>query len=302
MTENPPEMDKILEDLVGRPFDIVRPAAQLVPFVFASPHSGSVYPRALVGASRLSPAGLRRSEDAFVEELFAAAVDCGAPMIAARFPRVYLDVNRAPAELDPEMFEGKLDLATEPASPRVSAGLGVIPRVVRDGAEIYRHKLAPREAEFRLANFYAPYHTALSHLIQETLARFGAAVVIDCHSMPSAAAVPDIVFGDRYGMAASPLLVRHAEACFEAQGFSSGRNIPYAGGYTTLLHGRPARGIHALQIELNRALYMDEENVTRKSGFEEIRVRLTACLRALTAMDAAFLSGPRRREIPWAAE
>lgn len=294
--------DILLDELRAQPFRLTQPAVQRVPFVFASPHSGSVYPHSLVAMSRLSPLTLRRSEDAYVDELFSVAAECDAPMIAARFPRAYLDVNRSPAEIDADMFDGALAVATDPASPRVNAGLGVIPRVVRDGAEIYRHKLPPQEAEDRLAHFYRPYHAGLALLVKETVARFGAAVVIDCHSMPSAAAIPDIVLGDRYGMSAAPLLMRHAERCFEQQRFACVRNIPYAGGYTTMLHGQPARGVHALQIEINRALYLNEDRIERGPRFNQIQAKIGACMQSLCAIDMAFLKPSERRETPWAAE
>src|SRR5262249_47220501 len=135
------------------------------------------------------------------------------------FPRAFLDVNRAPDEIDPGMFEGPLNVVFDAPSSRVSAGLGVIPRIVRDGAEIYRARLRAEEAEERLRHLYHPYHSALGELVEETLALFGKAVVIDCHSMPSAAAVPDIVLGDRYGAASAPALTRHAELCFQLQRF-----------------------------------------------------------------------------------
>jgi N-formylglutamate deformylase len=282
-----------LAALYAEPFRILRPFRQTVPFVFASPHSGRSYPENFVAASRLGATALRRSEDAFVDELFCGAVALGAPMIAARFPRAYLDANRAAAELDSAMFEGPLPVAVDVPSPRVSAGLGVIPRVVRDGAEIYRGKLAPKEAEDRLTRLYRPYHAALAELIAETHEHFGVAVLIDCHSMPSAAAIPDIVLGDRYGMAAAPLVTRAAELAFESQGFSHARNAPYAGGYTTHLHGRRDRDVHAIQIEINRALYLDEERIARGPRFEQIHSRLTEALTRLVAIEPALLT--RRR-------
>jgi N-formylglutamate amidohydrolase len=294
--------DALLDELRSQPYRLVRPAVQRVPFVFASPHSGRLYPPSFAAMSRLSPTGLRRSEDAFVDELFATVVAFGAPLIAARFPRAYIDVNRSETEIDAAMFDGALSVPVDPASPRVGAGLGVIPRVVRDGAEIYRHRLQPQEAEDRLAHFYRPYHAALANLIAQTLARFGTAVVVDCHSMPSAAAVPDIVLGDRYGMSASPRLVGHAERCLEVRGFAFARNVPYAGGYTTLLHGRPARDVHALQIEINRALYLDEERIARGPRFDDIRARIGAALHDLVAIDPALLKSARPRGMPWAAE
>jgi N-formylglutamate amidohydrolase len=279
-----------LAALYAEPFRILRPFRQTVPFVFASPHSGRTYPASFVAMSRLSATSLRRSEDAFVDELFCGAVALGAPMIAARFPRAYLDVNRAPAEIDSAMFDGALPVPVDMPSPRVTAGLGVIPRIVRDGAEIYRFKLKPHDAEERLARLYRPYHAALAELIEATRAQFGVAVLIDCHSMPSAAAIPDIVLGDRYGMAAAPLVTRAAEIAFEAQGFSHARNAPYAGGYTTHLHGRRDRDVHALQVEINRALYLDEERIARGPRYEQVHARLTEAITRLTATPPALLA------------
>jgi N-formylglutamate deformylase len=287
--------DASLAALYADPFRIHRPARQTVPFVFASPHSGRAYPQSFLAMSRLGPTALRRSEDAFVEELFCGAVALGAPLLAARFPRAFLDANRAPSELDAAMFDGHLPVAVDAPSPRVTAGLGVIPRIVRDSAEIYRAKISPLDAEERLARLYRPYHAALAQLIAETREIFGVAVVIDCHSMPSAAAIPDIVFGDRYGMAAAPLLTHAAEMAFEKQGFSHARNSPYAGGYTTILHGRRDRDVHALQVEINRALYLDEEKIERGSGFGAVYHRLTAAITRLVAIEPSLLARNRPR-------
>ncbi len=280
----------MLAELARAPFRIARPPNQSAPFVVSSPHSGRTYPKDFLVQSRLAFDVLRRSEDAFVEELFSPVVALGAPLIAAAFPRAYIDVNRAPTEFDAGMFEGPLPFAVDAASPRVHAGLGVIPRIVREGSEIYSRKLAGSEAVARFSMFYQPYHAALTRLIEETATRFGLAIIIDCHSMPSAAAVPDIVLGDRYGVSASSFLVRTAEDAFERQGFSVARNVPYAGGYTTQLHGRPGRNRHALQIEINRALYMDEETVRPNALFPAVRTRLEAALGELLAVDPARLS------------
>lgn len=289
--------DPVLDRLIRAPFHVHRPGAVRVPFVFSSPHSGRAYPAGFVAQSRLSFDALRRSEDAFVDELFASVLDDGAPLIAAAFPRAYCDVNRAPSEFDAGMFEGPLPFPVDAASPRVHAGLGVIPRVVREGAEIYRRKLAASDAAERMAHLYRPYHGALDDLAREAEAQFGVAVVVDCHSMPSASAAPDIVLGDRYGVSASPLLIRAAETAFLRQGFSVARNVPYAGGYTTQLHGRPGRGRHALQIEINRTLYLDEETIRPTQGYRMLQQRLAASLRALLAFDPAAL-----RRWPHAAE
>lgn len=281
--------DPALEGLLARPFDLIVPQRQRVPFVFASPHSGRVYPGSFAAASRLTGIGLRRSEDAFVDRLFASAIDLGAPMIAARFPRAYLDANRAPGELDPAMFEDALMAPVDPPGVRVNAGLGVIPRIVRDGAEIYRAKLPARDAEIRLSRLYRPYHAALSKLLEETRAHFGCAVLIDCHSMPSAAAIPDAVLGDRYGMAASHALMRNAEHDFERRGFTVARNTPYAGGYSTHIYGRPMLGHHALQIEINRALYLDEERIEPNARFADVAHRIGEALHDLTAIEPSLL-------------
>jgi len=289
--------DLSLAALYAEPFRIFRPFRQTVPFVFASPHSGRAYPTSFVTASRLNAVSLRRSEDAFVDELFCGAVAMGAPMIAARFPRAFLDVNRAPAEIDTGMFEGALGIVVDAPSPRVTAGLGVIPRIVRDGAEIYRGKLKAADAEERLHRLYRPYHAALARLIEETRAIFGVAVLVDCHSMPSAAAIPDVVFGDRYGMAAAPTVSRAAELAFEAQGFSHARNAPYAGGYTTHIHGRRDRDVHALQVEINRALYLDEERIARGPRFETVHARVNEAIARLVAIEPASLVRTRRHNL-----
>jgi N-formylglutamate amidohydrolase len=281
-------------------FRLDRPARQGVPFVFASPHSGRLYPPSLVRRSRLDAVTLRRSEDAFVDELFAGVVGLGAPLLAAQFPRAFLDVNRGIAELDAAMFETPLAVPVDAPSPRVAAGLGVIPRIVRDGAEIYWGKLDSEEADDRLTRLYRPYHDALAGLMTETRARFGVAVLIDCHSMPSALSVPDIVLGDRYGASAAAGLTARAEQALVREGFSVARNTPYAGGHTTVLHGKPASGHHALQIEINRALYLDEERIAKKASFESLRARLGRAMQHVTAIPVVQLGAQMDR--PEAAE
>ena len=281
-------------------FRLDRPALQAVPFLFASPHSGRCYPAGFLEKTRLDPTTLRRSEDAFVDELFAGVVGLGAPLLAAQFPRAYLDVNRSSAELDTAMFDAPLGLPVDAPSPRVAAGLGVIPRIVRDGAEIYRGKLGAREADWRIKQLYQPYHRALADLMEEIHGRFGLAVLIDCHSMPSALSVPDVVLGDRYGASAAPVLTARAEAAFSREGFSVARNTPYAGGHSTVVHGKVASGFHALQVEVNRALYLDEEKIVKKPVFEAVRERVTRALKTLVAMPLSQLGRPD--SLPEAAE
>lgn len=292
--------DGVLEALHRAPFQVRRPESQAVPFVFASPHSGRLYPGDFIASSRLSALSLRRSEDAFVDELFAPVVANGAPLIAATFPRAFVDANRSPTEIDSTMFEGELDVTVDSVSPRVTAGLGVIPRIVRDGAEIYRCKLPAAEAQMRLNRLYKPYHDALAQLVDATRAQFGVCVVIDCHSMPTAAAAPDVVLGDRYGLSAVSALTRAAESAFERYRFTVTRNAPYAGGYTTHLYARRSQGVHALQIEVNRALYLDEDRIVKNANFERVQARITAALTTLTAIDPAILVP--QRPAAWAAE
>lgn len=295
--------DLAIAALEANPFVIARPLRQAIPFVFASPHSGRVYPPSFVAASRLTGLGLRRSEDAFVDDLFIpSALALGAPSIAARFPRAYLDVNRAPGELDRAMFNGDLPLPVDTPGARVQAGLGVIPRIVRDGQEIYRDKLDVPDAVARLSQLYRPYHNALLKLVEETHRSFGMAVIIDCHSMPSAAAAPDVILGDRYGIAAASALTQRAQQAFELRAFTVARNVPYAGGFTTQLYGRPSRGVHALQIEINRALYLDEERIVPGSRFEDVQARIAEALSFLTALAGDRLRPAGRHALPWAAE
>jgi len=264
-----------------------RPVAHLLPLVLASPHSGCDYPSAFVAASRLDPLTLRRSEDSFVDEIFAAAPDLGAPLIAASFPRAYLDVNREPYELDPTMFSDALPNYVNARSPRVRMGLGTIARVVASGEEIYSRKLSFAEAERRIDALYQPYHTALRGLVDDTEAQFGGCLLIDCHSMPSAAGAtdgrdaPDIVLGDCHGASCGDRIVDAARRFLGERGFAVALNAPYAGGFTTGHYGHPRRGRHALQIELNRGLYMDERSYRRKPAFAQLAEEMAALIERL---------------------
>jgi N-formylglutamate deformylase len=264
--------DPAMYALAAEPIQIFVPEPQSAPFIFASPHSGRFYPPSFARATRLDPVTLRKSEDAFVDELFSGVTRLGVPLIAARFPRAFVDVNRAPSELDPAMFDAPVDSRVGPRTPRVAAGLGVIPRVVRDGVEIYGARLPAREAAFRLERFYRPYHTALAKLVADARAQFGVAIVVDCHSMPPPAKGHDIVLGDCYGEAASHTLIAQIQKLLGELGFSVARNAPYAGGYTTHLYARRTQGVHALQIEVSRALYLDEERIVKAAGFARVNI------------------------------
>lgn len=282
------------------PFTIETPhqaGAPVTPLVVASPHSGRCYPAHFVEASPLDALALRRSEDAFMDRLAAGATDHGAPLIAARFPRAYLDVNREAWELDPRMFEGPLPTWCNTRSVKVASGLGTIARVVADGEPIYRDKLSFAEAEQRVESLYRPYHDALASLLDERRKAFGCAVLIDCHSMPSAGSRSrgsrsgqsgsrraDVVLGDRYGAACAGILSAVAGDVFREAGLSVARNMPYAGGYCTAHYGRPGQGRHALQIEINRALYMDEESLTPLAHFDAVKDLMTEVFARIAAL------------------
>lgn len=275
------------------PYLLTRPARQMVPLVFASPHSGRAYPADFIAAARLDPLSLRRSEDGFVEELFAAAPEHGAPLLAATFPRVFCDVNREPWELDPGMFDGPLPAWVNTASPRVGAGLGTIARVVATGEPVYRRKLTFVEAEDRIRRHWQPYHAALAALIAETRAEFGRCLLVDCHSMPShpaqAANPPDFVLGDAHGTACAPRITRLVEEVLQGLGYRVRRNDPYAGGYVTRHYGRPREGVHALQIEIARPLYMDEARIERLPRMRTLQQDLTRLVSRLAAAEWRLL-------------
>ncbi len=268
------------------PFRIVRPAEQTAPVVFTSPHSGREYPRDFLDAARLDAMSLRRSEDCFVDELFAGATQAGAPLLAATFARAYCDPNREPWELDPAMFTGSLPAWVNTTSARVGAGLGTLARVVATGEAIYRRKLPFEEAEHRVHAYWQPYHEALQSLLDSTRARFGACILIDCHSMPAQSGAgrghPDIVLGDAHGTACSPRIIRAAETLLSDMGLQVRRNDPYAGGYITRNYGRPREHVHALQIEVARALYMDEARLQRAAGFSALQRTLASFATAIT--------------------
>ena len=248
------------------------PDAVSSPLVFASPHSGRCYAPELTRQTRVAEPILRRSEDAYVDEIFADAPRFGAPLIKALFPRVFLDVNRERSELDPAMFDPPAALAPAAPSARAAAGLGVVPRLAADGRPLYAGPVSGEEASRRLSAYYDPYHAGLRSALSAARDRFGRAVLIDCHSMPSASARgADIVLGDRYGAACSRATIAHAEAGLRDLGFAVVRNRPYAGAYTTEHYGKPHLGVEALQVEINRGLYMDELHVAPHRGLAALR-------------------------------
>ncbi len=277
------------------PLLVHHPLRQTVPVVFASAHSGRAYPPEFLAAARLDPLGLRRSEDGFVDRLFAAAPAHGAPLLLARFPRAFCDANREAWELDPAMFADPLPGFVNTTSPRVGAGLGTIPRVVASGEAIYRARLPFAEAERRVRRCWQPYHDTLAALIEATRAQFGACLLIDCHSMPSpvgsgAAAGPDMVLGDAHGTACAPAVTRFVEQTLRDLGYLVRRNDPYAGGYVTRHYGRPREGVHVLQLEVARSLYMNEARIEPLLRLDLVAEDLTRLIERLTAAATTLLA------------
>lgn len=281
------------------PFRLTMPHDRTTSVVFASPHSGRNYPQSFLSQTILDATEIRSSEDAFVDVLFAAAPLFGAPFLTATAPRAYLDLNRSPDELDPALIE---KLRAKAINPRVSSGLGVIPRVVANGQAIYSGKLTRAEADRRLRNVWHPYHQKLQTLLGESIAIFEQAILVDCHSMPheaidainSSGARPDVVLGDRFGAAAGAAIVDQIEAVFSAAGLVVARNSPFAGAYTAQYYGRPSRGQHVVQIEIDRSLYMDEVAIEPNDNFDQ--------LKSVISQVVAEISAIGRQNLPLAAE
>lgn len=258
------------------PFEALEPAECRGPVLFNSPHSGRVYPQEFLLTSRLDLATLRRSEDSFVDDLIIGLVARGHPVMRAHFPRCYVDVNREPYELDPRMFEGRLPSFANTRSMRVAGGLGTVARVVGDAQEIYDQRMSVSEALRRIDGLYKPYHRTLRRLFMRLHRDFGAALLIDCHSMPSTTGArderprADLVLGDRYGTSCVPIIAETIEQTMHGFGYLVSRNKPYAGGFITEHYGNPATGLHAIQLEVNRALYMDERHYERSPSFARL--------------------------------
>ena len=265
-----------VQDEFAPSFEVIEPAECRAPILFNSPHSGRVYPRSFLLASRLDLATLRRSEDSFVDDLIAGVVERGHPLMRAHFPRCYVDVNREPSELDPRMFEGRLPSFANTRSMRVAGGLGTVARVVGDAQEIYDQRMSVTEALHRIDTLYKPYHRTLRRLFTRLHRDFGAAILVDCHSMPSTTGGrddrprADLVIGDRYGTSCVGVVAETLEQTLHGFGYAVSRNKPYAGGFITEHYGNPATGLHAIQLEINRALYMDERRYERSASFDRL--------------------------------
>jgi len=295
--------EEVIDAELTPPFSVCEPAQLTAPFVFNSPHSGRTYPASFLQASRLDPLTLRKSEDAYVDDLFMPVVGLGAPLMRAHFPRAYLDVNREPYELDPTLIAGELPHYANTQTVRVIGGLGTIARVVTDQEEIYREPLRLEAALYRIKRLYEPYHMRLQELVGRCRQTFGFTILVDCHSMPSYPSGehpknrPDFVLGDRFGASCGPELTRFVMSQLRAMGYAVAKNKPYAGGYITEHYGQPARGLYALQIEVNRALYLDEATFQLSSGYAALRKDLETLAKVVFEMSPELVQVPR-----WAAE
>lgn len=282
------------------PYTLTEPSTQTTPVVFSSPHSGRHYPDAFLNASLLDARAIRSSEDAFVEELWSCAPLHGAPLIAATMPRAFIDLNRNCDELDPAVIEGVRHVAH---NPRISSGLGVIPRVVAGGRAIVSGKMPRSAAEERIELWWRPYHARLGQLVEGTIARFGTALVIDCHSMPreavenhfsAAGRRPDVVLGDRFGSSADGRLVEMVESLLAAEGLRVLRNMPFAGAYITQTYGNPTRNRHVIQIEVDRGLYMNERTLRKSDDYPAFQMLIDRVAAGIAAGASDFAGGERR--------
>lgn len=279
--------------MVHAAYKLIMPDVRSTSVVFASPHSGRAYAKSFLDRSVLDMRSIRSSEDAFVDQLFAAAPMHGAPLLAATVPRAYVDLNRSADELDPALIEG---VRKGGHNPRVTSGLGVVPRVVANGQSIYPGKLTRADADDRLKRIWAPYHGCLQQLLSHAHAQFGEAILVDCHSMPHEAIEsisvgqgrrPDIVLGDRFGAAAGREVVERVEAAFAAVGLSVTRNAPFAGAYTTQRYGRPSRDQHVIQVEIDRSLYMNERTIEPNANFDHFCQLISGVIAEIAGIGAA---------------
>jgi len=296
----------VMDSNAPPPYLLRAPERNSSPFIFAAPHSGRYYPPDFRARSVLDTSGLQRSEDAFVDHLFEDVTKIGGALLVATHARSYLDLNRAANELDTTMFTPRLPPQKLNNSHRVKVGLGLIPRIIAEGVPIYKGPLPAREAAKRVDTVHTPYHRKLAQLLTDRLSQFGVAYLIDCHSMPSenrnrqfSKRGPDIVLGDSWGGACERELTSQAEQIFIDAGFRVRRNIPYSGGYSTVHYGNPAQNVHALQIEVNRAIYMDEARQTPLSDFQLVKDSLHSVCKILLERTQQRLN---LQTIPLAAE
>ena len=272
-----------------RQHTIVEPSTLTSGVVFALPHSGRDYGVSFLNQSILDKISIRSSEDAFLDQLIDGIEKYGAPKIIANAPRAFIDLNRSTDELDPALISG---IKNNIRSPRISSGLGVIPRVVSHGKEIYRGKLSLEQAQSRIEYYWKPYHKDLSNLLKRAQSIYGQSLLIDMHSMPHEAVstqssfikAPEIVVGDRFGMSSDPEFTNLIVSILKQHGFRVAKNTPFAGAFITKHHGKIKERTHAIQLEIDRSLYMDEERILPNSGFEKLKSQLFPALIQISSL------------------
>lgn len=267
------------------PFTITEPAFPPAPFAVDSPHSGRRYPSDFNFSCPLP--FLRQTEDFLVDQLIAGAADAGAAVLQAEFPRSYIDVNRAEDDLDPAVLATPWPTELAPQE-RTLLGLGLVRRLCKSGVPMYQAALPVAEVQRRINDFYKPYHTALEMLMNKCIGLFGVGYLLNIHSMPSRSGDaprrrPDIVLGDRQGTSCDPYFTRQVRNLLQDLGFSVALNEPYKGMEIVRRHGQPHNGRHALQIEINRRLYMDEEAMEPHEGFARLQKDLAEFFHLMAA-------------------
>ena len=280
-------MNNVFTDI--RQHTIVEPSTLTSGVVFALPHSGRDYGVSFLNQSILDKISIRSSEDAFLDQLIDGIEKYGAPKIIANAPRAFIDLNRSTDELDPALISG---IKNNIRSPRISSGLGVIPRVVSHGREIYRGKLSLEQAQSRIEYYWKPYHKDLSNLLKRAWSIYGQSLLIDMHSMPHEAVstqssfikAPEIVVGDRFGMSSDPEFTNLVVSILKQHGFRVAKNTPFAGAFITKHHGKIKDRTHAIQLEIDRSLYMDEERILPNSGFEKLKSQLFPALIQISSL------------------
>ena len=280
-------MNNVFTDI--RQHTIVEPSTLTSGVVFALPHSGRDYGVSFLNQSILDKISIRSSEDAFLDQLIDGIEKYGAPKIIANAPRAFIDLNRSTDELDPALISG---IKNNIGNPRISSGLGVIPRVVSHGKEIYRGKLSLEQAQSRIEYYWKPYHKDLSNLLKRAQSIYGQSLLIDMHSMPHEAVstqssfvkAPEIVVGDRFGMSSDPEFTNLTVSILKQHGFRVAKNTPFAGAFITKHHGKIKEKSHAIQLEIDRSLYMDEEQISPNSGFEKLQSRLFPALVQISSL------------------
>ena len=280
-------MNNVFTDI--RQHTIVEPSTLTSGVVFALPHSGRDYGVSFLNQSILDKISIRSSEDAFLDQLIDGIEKYGAPKIIANAPRAFIDLNRSTDELDPALISG---IKNNIRSPRISSGLGVIPRVVSHGKEIYRGKLSLEQAQSRIEYYWKPYHKDLSNLLKRAQSIYSQSLLIDLHSMPHDAVstqssfikAPEIVVGDRFGMSSDPEFTNLIVSILKQHGFRVAKNTPFAGAFITKHHGKIKDKTHAIQLEIDRSLYMDEERILPNSGFEKLKSQLFPALIQISSL------------------